>query len=412
MKQEHKLLIIGTVWPEPNSSAAGSRMIQLIELFQKQNWQVNFCSAAAHSEFMFDLESIGVIRHKVELNNNSFDDFIKHLNPAVVMFDRFMAEEQFGWRVAEHCPNAIRMLDTEDLHCLRLARELAHKENRLFIETDLFPTTAKREIASIYRCDISLIISEFEMNLLQNVFKIPQQQLHYLPFLLNEIDNQTQANWTKYENRNDFIFIGNFYHHPNVDAVNYLKQNIWPIIKKQLPTAQLNVYGAYASSKITQLHNAKEGFNILGRATNVFEVMQNAKICLAPLRFGAGIKGKITDAMQCGTPTVTTSIGAESMYGEMDWCGAIENDAAQFASAAVELCSNKNLWLQSQLNGKNIINKRYNKHIFESDFITRIFALQNKLDTERQHNFIGSMLLHHTMNSTKYMARWIEEKNK
>jgi hypothetical protein len=67
---------------------------------------------------------------EIALNSSSFDVFVKQLQPSIVLFDRFMIEEQFGWRVAENCPNAVRILDTEDLHCLRLARQKAYKEKR------------------------------------------------------------------------------------------------------------------------------------------------------------------------------------------------------------------------------------------------------------------------------------------
>ena len=112
----NKVLIIGTVWPEPNSTAAGNRMLQIIEQLQLQNWEVVFACAAAESEFMFDLKTIKVITKSIELNDTSFDEFVKQLNPTIVIFDRFMIEEQFGWRVAENCPNCLRILDTEDLH--------------------------------------------------------------------------------------------------------------------------------------------------------------------------------------------------------------------------------------------------------------------------------------------------------
>jgi len=86
----NKLLIIGTVWPEPNSSAAGSRMLQLISLFQSENYQITFVTACAKTKNAFDLSSIKVEQKHIELNNSSFDDFIKQLQPTVVLFDRFM----------------------------------------------------------------------------------------------------------------------------------------------------------------------------------------------------------------------------------------------------------------------------------------------------------------------------------
>ena len=109
------LIIIGKVFPEPNSTAAGSRMIQLMDLFLTQNYQITFLSTASISENSFDLSSKNIQFQNIILNDNSFDELIKNLNPDVVIFDRFTTEEQFGWRVSEQVPNAVKILDTEDL---------------------------------------------------------------------------------------------------------------------------------------------------------------------------------------------------------------------------------------------------------------------------------------------------------
>ncbi|MFV8378119.1 glycosyltransferase [Flavobacterium sp. LB3R33] len=413
MNLVQKLLIIGFVWPEPNSSAAGGRMLQLISLFKAQGFSITFASPAQNSDFMVDLGEYEVDKKSIELNNSSFDIFIKELNPSLVLFDRFMMEEQFGWRVAENCPDALLILDTEDLHCLRLARQKAFKENRSFSITDLFvEEVAKREIASILRCDLSLMISEFEMELLESAFKIDISLLYYLPFLLEPIDDAEIEELPSFENRKDFVFIGNFLHEPNWNAVQYLKETIWPLIKKCLPEAVLNVYGAYPSQKVLQLHNKKEGFLIMGRAINAQEVVQEARVVLAPLRFGAGIKGKLLEAMQCGTPSVTTSIGSESMHGELPWNGFITNDITDFADRAVQLYQDKTIWSKAQQNGIAIINQRYSKGFFEIDFRVKIEILQSNLEQHRLNNFMGALLQHHTLKSTKYMSRWIEEKNK
>ena len=413
MNQAQKLLIIGFVWPEPNSSAAGGRMMQLISLFKAQGFSITFASPAQDSDFMVDLLEYKVDKKAIALNNSSFDLFINELNPSVVLFDRFMMEEQFGWRVAENCPNALRLLDTEDLHCLRLARQKAFKENRSFNTTDLFvEEIAKREIASIFRCDLSLMISEFEMDLLEFTFKIDKALLYYLPFLLEPIDDTELHKLPSFVDRKNFVFIGNFLHEPNWNAVQYLKETIWPLLKKQVPEAVLNIYGAYPSQKILQLHNNKEGFLIMGRATDAQAVVKRARVVLAPLRFGAGIKGKLLEAMQCGTPSVTTTIGAEALHGDLDWNGFITDDVADFADRAIQLYENKAIWLQAQQNGITIINQRYSKCLFETDFRIKIEFTRSNLQRHRLHNFMGAMLQHHTLKSTKYMSRWIEEKNK
>ncbi|MDO5969836.1 glycosyltransferase [Flavivirga aquimarina] len=407
-----KLLIIGFVWPEPKSSAAGSRMMQLIRFFQEYNYQITFSSPCAKSDNAFNLSTIGIDQISIELNNISFDVFIKELNPDIVLFDRFMMEEQFGWRVAEHCPNTLRIIDTEDLHCLRKGREQAFKDDKAFDRSYLFNDTAKREIASIYRSDLSLIISEAEIDILKNKFKIDDALLHYLPFLLDDVPEGIIENLPDFEARQHFITIGNFLHNPNYNAVLYLKDAIWPLIKKQLPKAELHIYGAYASQKVNQLHNKKEGFLIKGFAEHVSDAMQQAKVCLAPIRFGAGLKGKLVDAMQNGTPCITTTVGAEGMLGSLEMNGFIEDTPENFANKAVTLYTDKSLWKEKQQNGFQIVNKRFNKEAFQKELSNKIEQITEELSNKRLNNFIGQMLQHHHMQSTKFMSKWIEEKNK
>lgn len=403
-----KVFVISNVWVEPNSSAAGSRMLQLLELFLSKEWEVMYASTASESVHAIDLTSLGIVTKTVQMNDPSFDTFVSELAPDIVLFDRFMVEEQFGWRIAQYCPQALRLLDTEDLHCLRKARHQAVKEDRDFVTKDLMSAIAKREIASIYRCDLTFMISTYEMTLLQNVFKVPKELLHYVPFLLPPL----QETFTSFEGRQHFISIGNFLHAPNWDATLYLKNKIWPEIRKTLPDAQLHVYGAYPSDKVMQLHNTNDGFYIKGRAKNAKEVISKAKVLLAPLRFGAGLKGKFIDAMQCGTPNVTTSIGVEAMHNGNPWAGSVEDDVYAFAKAATTLYIDKNLWKVAQNHGQQIINTCFQKSDFEANFHDTIAQYIITLMSKREHNFTGQMLQHHTQQSTKFMSKWIEEKNK
>ena len=407
-----KLLVIGFVWPEPKSSAAGIRMMQLIKAFKNADYSITFSSPCAKNENAFNLETIGVSQITIELNNSSFDAFIKELNPSVVMFDRFMMEEQFGWRVAENCPNTLRILDTEDLHCLRKGRHQAFKDSKPFDNSYLFNNTAKREIASIYRSDLSLIISEAEIEILNKDFKVNKSLLLYLPFMLDKISNKVVEQLPKFNERQHFITIGNFLHEPNYNSVLYLKETIWPLIKKQLPEAELHVYGAYSSQKVNQLHNKKYGFLIKGFAEDVNEVMQQSKVCLAPLRFGAGLKGKLIDAMQNGIPCVMSSLASEGMFGSLESNGFIEDNPLVFADKAVQLYTHGTLWKENQENGFEIINKRFNKAEYQEKLLQTIEETTKQLQNHRLNNFTGQILLHHTLQSTKFMSKWIEEKNK
>lgn len=413
MPEKAKMLIIGSVWPEPNSSAAGSRMLQLIEVFLAHRYQITFVSATANSDFAVNLADYGVEKVNIKLNNHSFDDFVRELNPKIVLFDRFMTEEQYGWRVSENCPWALKVLDTEDLHCLRAARHKTWKTNTPFnIEDLLQEDVAKREIASILRCDLSLIISTYEIEILNTLFKIEVSLLLYLPFMLNCISKKDAQSFPTFEERTNFISIGNFLHEPNWQSVLHLKNNIWPLIRKALPKAELRVYGAYPSAKVLQLNNPKDGFIIKGRAENVLAVMQTSKVCLAPLLFGAGLKGKLIDAMQNGTPNITTAVGAEAMHEDLPWSGTIAQEAEDFAKSAIQLYTAKETWLVAQRNGFEIINQVYPKIKYANLLMDTINKIFNNLTIHRQQNFYGAMLQHHTLTSTKYLAKWIEAKNK
>ncbi|WP_415060884.1 glycosyltransferase family 4 protein [Flavobacterium sp.] len=401
--ENKRLLIIGFVWPEPNSSAAGTRMMQLITFFKERGVKITFASTASESEFSEDLE--GVDRKLIALNCSSFDDFVAELQPDLVLFDRFMTEEQFGWRVAQHCPNALRMLDTEDLHCLREARRMEVLKSKPF---DLNNELAKREIACIFRCDVTLMVSEFEMELLQTYFKVPSFLLFYLPIW---VENETLY-LPSFEERDDFVFIGNFLHAPNHDTVVYLKEVIWPLLLVIFPEAKMRVFGAYPTPKIKSLHEPKFNFFVHGRAESSFEVISQARVLLAPIRFGAGIKGKLLEAMQFGTPSVTTTIGAEAMNGDFLWNGCISDSPEDFTEKAIELYQNKTTWLNAQQNGFEILKNRFSNDLFEITFLEMTLDKFENLEKYRQQNFIGSMLMHHFLQSTKYMAKWIEEKNK
>ncbi|MBU1621186.1 MAG: glycosyltransferase family 4 protein [Gammaproteobacteria bacterium] len=407
------LLVVGYVWPEPNSSAAGSRMLSLLAMFREQNWTVIFASPAEKSPHRFDLSQWQIAEQQIQLNDSSFDEQLKQWQPDMVMFDRFMLEEQFGWRVEQQCPDALRLLDTEDLHFLRLARQQAFKAGRAVTLDDLHSEQAQREIAAIYRSDLTLIISDAEMQLLTEHFKVPTELLCYSPFWLEtQTEAELLADLPLFEQRQHFVSIGNFRHEPNWQAVLWLKQQIWPLIRKQLPKAELHIYGAYPPPKATQLHQPKEGFLVKGWAESAAEVVKNGRVLLAPLAFGAGLKGKFIDAMLQGTPNVTTAIGAEGMVHQGQWAGLIGETAEQIAEAAVLLYQDQALWQQKQQQGFCILAQRFAQEQHQPRVWQQLMDVQQQLSQHRLTNFTGAMLRHHQHRSTQFMAQWIEAKTK
>lgn len=406
-----KLVVIGSVFPESNSSAAGGRMLQILSLFRETNWEIVFASSAQNSSYEDDLVELGIEKAHIVLNDDSFETQLKRWNPNVVLFDRFYIEEQFSWRVAKACPEAIRILDTEDLHCLREARRKAVQTGAEFKSDDLYSEVAKRELASILRSDLSLMVSEYEIEVLKQQFNVPVELLHYLPIWIEEVHLQASEANPSFNERSDFVFIGNFLHEPNWDAVRYLRNEVWDQIRERLPAAKLNIYGAYTSPKVQQLHQEKSGFLVHGRVENSLHCLQKARICLAPLRFGAGIKGKLIQSFSTGTPSITTSIGAESMHGEMAWPGVITDKPKEMALAAEKLYQNEAYWNECQQKAYQLAAERYRKSSYDHLFLTRLNALLLGVEAHRRIHFIGQVLMQHRQLSTRYLSKWISEKN-
>ena len=116
--------------------------------------------------------------------------------------------------------------------------------------------------------------------------------------------------------------------------------------------------------------------------------------------------------MKIELPNVTSTIGAEAMHGNLDWNGLITHDENDFIEKAVLLYQDENFWQISQENGFNIIENRFKKELFEPNFIHKIQEISETLESYRNQNFLGQILQHHTLQSTKYLSKWIEEKNK
>jgi glycosyltransferase involved in cell wall biosynthesis len=368
-------------------------------------WRVSFACAAQPSEHSLDLDALGVNSHSVQPNDATFDAWLAELAPEVVVFDRFMIEEQFGWRVEKSCPQPLRVLDTSDLHCLREARQTQLKQGGAL---DLYNEIALREIAAIHRSDLTLMISEYEMEVLREQFAIPEPQIAYWPFGLEQND----STFPEFDARQHFIMIGSFMHPPNVDAARWCKQAIWPRIRKALPEAELHCYGSYGDKFKGELHAPKAGFYYKGRADDALATMANYRVNLAPLRYGAGLKGKVFDGFQTGTPTVTTLIGAEGIVGDLDWGCAITDDPQQFADAAIEVYANAERWAEVQAQGQRIARERFDAAKWQPQLPQLLEAAIAHRDENRHQQFVGRMLRHHHHRSTEFMSRWIEAKNR
>ena len=173
----------------------------------------------------------------------------------------------------------------------------------------------------------------------------------------------------------------------------------------------MHIFGAYPPLQILELNNIKERFLVKGRLDNILE-LKKYRVLLAPIRFGAGLKGKFIEAMQNFTPSITTKIGSEGIIDTHKWSGSICTSNEDISNKSIQLYTNNTIWQEAQKNGIEILNSNFNKEFFQNIFKEKLLFLSKKLTKHRNSNFIGQVLQYHTLQSTKYLSKWIEEKNK
>ena len=459
------VLFVSFLWPEASSSAAGVRTRSLLEAFKAWGWQVHYLACARANEHTESLERSGVTTHRVSPNRGAdFEDALDRASPDAVVFDRFTAEEAFSFRVRAARPTAARILDMQDLHALRRARHDAVKrallgggesekngggaksESVLRASLAAVPAAGDpsiaRELAAVHRCDLTLVCSPVETRLMRDRFGIPASKLAPASFFCESSSSAAAGLGSRhgFASREGFTTIGTFYHPPNVDAVRWLATQVWPLIREALPDATMRVYGAYPTEAVKQLHKPGTGFLVLGFAESVEAAMEDARVLLAPLRFGAGIKGKIVDAWMHGLPVVTTPIGAEGMRPgkdalwseseqregeeEQDWGGRWRSlDAESFARDAVALHEDVVAWERARARGYGLIDELFSaetnlatvRAATEALFVEREGPSEDAtgpttLESRRARDYAGATLWHHTLRSTEYFSRWIEMK--
>ncbi|TLM79033.1 glycosyltransferase [Microbulbifer harenosus] len=397
-------LLLAKQWPEPASTAAGRRTLDILDLLAEAGYRIEIASPAQPTPFQ---ASTGYGEHQIAVNDDRFDAWVRALDPALVIYDRFVMEEQFGWRVHAQCPKAVTLLDTSDFHSLREARHQALKSGQ---PLDLFHPIAEREVAAMARCDLAVMISQVEVELLKQHFALPDWQLYYLPFLVRELPDMNSL--PGFDARRHLVMIGGFKHAPNRDATNWFAEAIWPRLHPLLPGVECHVYGAYSDHAMHRLTSPKTGLRIYGRADDALTTLARYRLNLAPLRFGAGQKGKILDGWLSGTPTVTTPVGAESMAGEGDWGYPLSDDADQFAQTTARLYQDKTAWLRVRDAGCRALadNFCYTQHA--AAFIERLENITANLQEHRKRNIWGRILRRTEHRAEEFMSRWIEAKNK
>eukprot|EP00742_Colponemidia_sp_Colp-10_P011717 GILJ01013059.1.p1 GENE.GILJ01013059.1~~GILJ01013059.1.p1 ORF type:complete len:804 (+),score=82.89 GILJ01013059.1:315-2414(+) len=421
-----RVMFIVAVWPDLQSSAAGMRTASMVQIMHEAGWDI-MCLSSSNLGSTDFLRSLGVTVERCQPNDSSLDAMLKFFAPTIVIFDRFYLEEQFSWKVRSYDESILRILDTQDLHFLRQERQRAICNGKSIQEAKtLVPSVGEsdiaiRELSAIHRSDLVLLVSPFEQRLLTASYGISVDKVAIASFFYGSNGSAngkpfppvTFSRLPSFDERAHFTFIGNFRHAPNVDAAKVLYDEIWPRIRAELPAAEVHLFGAYANNDVMKMNNRSNGFHVRGFTANQFSTLSQFRVQLVPLRFGAGIKGKIADGWYVNTPCVTTSIGQEGMFENQQepWGGEVSDVLDEFAGLAVLLHNDETRWVKCVSSGQALLSNLYNYHSNGQKLLDSVVRALHHTMHLRRRDSVGPLLWHNSNRASEYQSKFIELRN-
>lgn len=245
-----------------------------------------------------------------------------------------------------HAPGARVLYDMVDFHALRMEREARlHDDKSLLKEAQRM---RKRELSLIRKADTTLAITEDERRAVLEA--APKASIEVLPNVFR-IPSDVPAGP---EGRDGLLFVGGFWHKPNADAVLWFAREVWPLVQAAAPDVTLRIAGNAPDSEVRALADLP-GVEVLGYVEELKPLYDRSRVTIAPLRYGAGMKGKVGQSMVLGVPIVTTPVGAEGLGVRDGYDMLITQDAKEFAEATLRLLHDDALWLQLQQNARHTI---------------------------------------------------------
>jgi len=324
------ILVMDSFIPFDDRSAGGRRLLAIMRLMRELGWHVIFVSdeGVAHEPYASRARAAGI-------------EVLPHRGDGLAAISDIPIPIDVAWIsrpdvLQKYAPllhrrtNAKVIYDTVDLHFLRMQREAALTgrdngwESMRNLETDLSR-----------RADCTVVTSNAEREILEG-FSL---KAHVVPIV-----EQPTRSHTAYSTRHDLLFLANYTHAPNADAAVWMVHEIMPKIWELLPDLRLVLAGADPTPRVERL--AGERVIVTGYVPDARPLFESARVFVAPLRFGAGMKGKIVQAISHGLPTVTTAVGAEGI-GLKDGASVLIRDgAAEFAEGVLQLYSDEALWTE------------------------------------------------------------------
>lgn len=377
-RAKRRVLVLDHCTPTPNQDAGSVTVFNLLLLLREMDFQVTFIP---EDNFLYMPDYTPALqRAGMEvLYAPYYTSVEQHLKDAGERYDlaflfRPGVVERHLQAIRKHAPKAKVLYHTVDLHYLRMSRE-----------ADLYADAAKqraaeemkkRELAVIRAADASIVHSTTELELLRQ--ELPEKNIHVFPLIMD-----VRGTEKGYKDRRDVVFVGGYQHTPNVDAVQYFVGEVMPILRRCLPGIRFYVVGSKPPAEILQL--ASEDVFITGFVKDLPPLLDQMRISVAPLRYGAGIKGKIGTALAVGLPTVATSLAAEGMSLTDGQNILIADGTETFANAVAQIYENESLWNQASRDGIGFAEKAWGAEAAWTtlDFILREIGIDSRRGSNR-----------------------------
>jgi len=339
-KEGLNILYIDHYVPEPDQDSGSLRTFRILCTLSHMGNKITIWPENLNytTPYVSEFQQKGI---EVIYGSNDFDKFLeerKSVYDVVIMARPYVATKYIDL-IKSKLPNCKIIYDTIDLHFLRMLREDSFDNKSNTNETEKM---RELEFSLMKKSDVTILTSTAEAKLLH-------KEDNSLKFsILPNIHIETE-NIEKFETRKDMFFLGGFQHTPNINAAEFLVNDIWPIIKQKISDVKLYIVGSHATETVKKL--ASNDIVITGFVNDLSPYYQKCKVMLAPLRYGAGVKGKITQSLAMGLPVVTTPIGVEGTdLVDKQNCMVAEKPE-EFASKATQVYTDKELWNKLSING-------------------------------------------------------------
>ncbi len=347
-----RVLVIDHRLPFFDHDAGSLRMLEMVRALAKNGQHVTFIPGdlTGWPRYLEAVQSAGV----EVIHRPYYFSVLQYLREhgrefSLVILSRLATAARFMPAVRRLAPHARIVFDTVDLHFVREERQA-----RIEQDSELESAVASRkqlELQLARRADLTLVVSPIEKAILEQ--ECPGVDVR----ILSTIHALEQHDVPGFDGRRDIAFIGSFGHTPNADAVLYFAREIFPLVRLRLTDAAFQVIGPGAPPEVLNL--ASPSIRILGQVPDIRPLFDRARALVAPLRFGAGVKGKVSQSMALGVPTIVTSIAAEGMHLVHEDNAMIADDPESFADALVRVCTTRELWERVSANGRQTLREHF-----------------------------------------------------